>query len=201
MPISKNTRIWDWKTFFSFLLSSWSACRCLFLLWIKIEFWKLQFCPIELNAFQLEDWLKNSNSCIENSFLSAQFLCPGPRVARWKIFKPKILVWVNFGGSCNGRFWCIWYIFPVLVCSTKKIWQPWCPPPKKVFFYTFSVCLSSTLSAAAVSAKGQSLKAGVPRTQNFLVTVFGALVTPSPQIWKLFYSSHLLLAHTQAQLI
>jgi hypothetical protein len=25
-----------------------------------------------------------------------------PRVARWYIFKPKIPVWVNFGGSCNG---------------------------------------------------------------------------------------------------
>jgi hypothetical protein len=23
------------------------------------------------------------------------------RVARWYIFKPKILIWVNFRGSCN----------------------------------------------------------------------------------------------------
>jgi hypothetical protein len=29
------------------------------------------------------------------------------RVARWNIFKPKIPMWVNFGGSCNGRFWYI----------------------------------------------------------------------------------------------
>jgi hypothetical protein len=61
-------------------------------------------------------------------------------VARWHIFKPKIPIWVNFGGSCNGRCWymyfiAIWsilwhfglfnghlvYIFsPVLVCCTKK---------------------------------------------------------------------------------
>jgi hypothetical protein len=27
----------------------------------------------------------------------------GSRVARWHIFKPKIAVWENFGGSCNGR--------------------------------------------------------------------------------------------------
>jgi hypothetical protein len=25
-----------------------------------------------------------------------------PRVARWFVFKPKIQIWVNFGGSCNG---------------------------------------------------------------------------------------------------
>jgi hypothetical protein len=24
------------------------------------------------------------------------------RVARWFVFKPKIEIWVNFGGSCNG---------------------------------------------------------------------------------------------------
>jgi hypothetical protein len=29
------------------------------------------------------------------------------RVARWHIFKPKIPIWLNFGGSCNGRCWYI----------------------------------------------------------------------------------------------
>jgi hypothetical protein len=71
------------------------------------------------------------------------------RVARWYIFKPKILVWVNSGGSYNddvgifyghlayhlAYFTAIWYIFwlfgicivwvfgiffPVLVCCTEK---------------------------------------------------------------------------------
>jgi hypothetical protein len=27
-------------------------------------------------------------------------------VARWYIFKPKIPVWVNFGGPRNGKGWC-----------------------------------------------------------------------------------------------
>jgi hypothetical protein len=27
------------------------------------------------------------------------------RVARWFVFKPKIQIWVNFGGSCNGIFY------------------------------------------------------------------------------------------------
>jgi hypothetical protein len=27
------------------------------------------------------------------------------RVARWFVFKPKIPIWVNFGGSCNGSCW------------------------------------------------------------------------------------------------
>jgi hypothetical protein len=66
------------------------------------------------------------------------------RVARWYIFKPKIHIWLNFGGSSNARCWyilwplglfygplvyfvTIWYIlllfgtfFPVLVCCTNK---------------------------------------------------------------------------------
>jgi hypothetical protein len=25
------------------------------------------------------------------------------RVARWFVYKSKIQIWVNFGGSCNGR--------------------------------------------------------------------------------------------------
>jgi hypothetical protein len=29
------------------------------------------------------------------------------RVARWFVFKPKIQIWVNFGGSCNVRCWYI----------------------------------------------------------------------------------------------
>jgi hypothetical protein len=39
----------------------------------------------------------------------------GYRVARLHIFKPKIRIWVNFGGSCNGRCWSIFghlaYVF------------------------------------------------------------------------------------------
>jgi hypothetical protein len=29
------------------------------------------------------------------------------RVARWFVFKPKIPIWVNFGGSCYVRYWFI----------------------------------------------------------------------------------------------
>jgi hypothetical protein len=71
----------------------------------------------------------------------------GCRVARWYIFRPKIAILVNLGGSCNGRYFYIfvhlvyfdivyghvvgifcgnlvyfppfWYIVP------RKIWQPW----------------------------------------------------------------------------
>jgi hypothetical protein len=35
------------------------------------------------------------------------------RVARWFVFKPKIQIWVNFGGSCNGICWHIlWTLGP-----------------------------------------------------------------------------------------
>jgi hypothetical protein len=64
------------------------------------------------------------------------------RVARWFIFKPKITIWVNFGGLCVCKmflnilwpFWIsyghcvefvvIWYIFPI-------IWQPCFPSLKR----------------------------------------------------------------------
>jgi hypothetical protein len=32
-------------------------------------------------------------------------------VARGHIFEPKIPIWVNFGGSFNGRYWCIVCLF------------------------------------------------------------------------------------------
>jgi hypothetical protein len=32
----------------------------------------------------------------------------GARVARWLVFKPKIIpIWVNIGGPLNGKFWYI----------------------------------------------------------------------------------------------
>jgi hypothetical protein len=74
------------------------------------------------------------------------------RVARWLyIFQTKIKIWVNFGGYCDGRCWCIlhmsiWYIlrpfgiptlwlfgmlssylvywFPFWYVVARKIWQP-----------------------------------------------------------------------------
>jgi hypothetical protein len=63
------------------------------------------------------------------------------RVARWFVFKPKIQIWVNFGGCFKDgicilrtlilrsfvifyghfvQFVVIWYIFPVLVFCNKK---------------------------------------------------------------------------------
>jgi hypothetical protein len=33
------------------------------------------------------------------------------RVARWYIFRPKIAIWVNFGGSCNERYWHVLWPF------------------------------------------------------------------------------------------
>jgi hypothetical protein len=33
--------------------------------------------------------------------------------ARWFVFKPKIQIWVNLGGPCNGRWWYIlWTLGP-----------------------------------------------------------------------------------------
>jgi hypothetical protein len=86
------------------------------------------------------------------------------RVARWFIFKPKILIWGNFGGYCNVRCWyivcsfgqrpghlvyfmTIRYISPILVyfspfwiVEPRKIWQP-CFGPR------FYLCAISSASA------------------------------------------------------
>jgi hypothetical protein len=35
------------------------------------------------------------------------------RVARWFVFKPKILIWVNFGGPKNGKYWYILWSFKI----------------------------------------------------------------------------------------
>jgi hypothetical protein len=59
------------------------------------------------------------------------------RVARWYVFKPKISIWVNFGGPWNGKGWhTVWpfgiyyghlvyfmaigIFFPVLVNCVKN---------------------------------------------------------------------------------
>jgi hypothetical protein len=38
------------------------------------------------------------------------------RVARWYIFKPKIPIWVKFGGCCDVIFWYILWPFGLCLC-------------------------------------------------------------------------------------
>jgi hypothetical protein len=102
-----------------------------------------------------------TNQCFKTSldaqhYIDCTHMSPSPtRVARWFVFKPKIQIWVNFGGPCNERCWLIlwpfdlfychfvylmvisyilWifgYIFPILLYIVPgKIWQL-CPPPQK----------------------------------------------------------------------
>jgi hypothetical protein len=47
------------------------------------------------------------------------------RVARWYVFKPKIQIWVKFGGSCNGRCgYILWTFGPFhrLLLNFMDIW-------------------------------------------------------------------------------
>jgi hypothetical protein len=32
------------------------------------------------------------------------------RFDSWCVFKPKIQIWVNFGGSCNGKCWYMYFM-------------------------------------------------------------------------------------------
>jgi hypothetical protein len=60
----------------------------------------------------------------KRAFVAAAFVINevDNKVARWFVFKPKIPIWVNFGGPWNGKCWyilwpfgnvvVIWCIFP-----------------------------------------------------------------------------------------
>jgi hypothetical protein len=45
------------------------------------------------------------------------------RVAIWYIFKPKIPNWVNFGVSCNGRYWYILWPFGQFSAIWYIVWH------------------------------------------------------------------------------
>jgi hypothetical protein len=47
-------------------------------------------------------------SCSLNAFDHRRKSGVCGRVAKWHIFKPEI--WVNFGGSCNGRCWYTYFM-------------------------------------------------------------------------------------------
>jgi hypothetical protein len=45
------------------------------------------------------------------------------RYARWFVFKPKIQIWVNFGGSCTGKCWYIlWTLRPFMYGLFYILW-------------------------------------------------------------------------------
>jgi hypothetical protein len=57
------------------------------------------------------EWAQEKSIAEKNGFKEKGLFCNTAtvpnRVARWFGFKPKIPVWVNFGGSCNGKSWSI----------------------------------------------------------------------------------------------
>jgi hypothetical protein len=87
-------------------------------------------------------------------------------VEGWYIFKPKIPIWVNFGGPKIGKCWnilwpfgmfyghlvqCvfIWYIFPFLdMYLPRKICQPW---PPLCFYAYWEAVTTVSLHRAAVT--------------------------------------------------
>jgi hypothetical protein len=98
------------------------------------------------------------------------------RVARWYIFEPKIQIWVNFGGSFNGRCWYIlWpfgqflghipsiflqpfgisyghllYTFPFWYVVPRKIWQPWWREKSLSSFFSDEIKYSVTFRPESV---------------------------------------------------
>jgi hypothetical protein len=59
------------------------------------------------------------------------------RVARWFVFKPKIPIWVNFGGSCNGKSWYILCPYGLFYCYWKYFMVIWYVLNILVYFAPF----------------------------------------------------------------
>jgi hypothetical protein len=55
---------------------------------------------------QIGDFLQNTSKIFHSKEVS-HFKWVVSRVARWFVFKPKIPIWVNFGGFCYGKSWYI----------------------------------------------------------------------------------------------
>jgi hypothetical protein len=47
------------------------------------------------------------------------------RVARWNTFKPKIQIWVVFGGSCIRRCWYTLWIFDLFYSQLVYFMDIW----------------------------------------------------------------------------
>jgi hypothetical protein len=53
------------------------------------------------------------NGSLEKGRSVVHYLLTQTRVARWYVFNPKIQIWVNFRGSCNGKCWYILWPFGI----------------------------------------------------------------------------------------
>jgi hypothetical protein len=97
------------------LISLRKSCQAITKLAEKI-FFKNRIRSSSFETFETEKKLchhnrylmKPSKNCSSNFKLDFEVKAPlgnviYNRVARWYIFKPKIPIWVNFVGSCNGR--------------------------------------------------------------------------------------------------
>jgi hypothetical protein len=75
----------------------------------ELSVWLKHFACVYIDKFVNENVLRThwSDSCLLSGIAKE-----GPSVARWYIFKPKNLLWVNFGRSCNGR---CWYFFTAIL--------------------------------------------------------------------------------------
>jgi hypothetical protein len=106
-------------------------------------------------------------------------------VARWYIFEPKIPIWVNFAGSCNGKCWyifyyftAIWYIllsfgifFPILVYCTKKSSNPAPVGPEFGKSTQFSSQLITSLGHLCPEGQKVMLYKARPSFPHFRATV------------------------------
>jgi hypothetical protein len=133
-----------------------------------------------------------------------------------QIFKPKFPIWVNFGGSCNGRcwyitwpfcllnsyliyfvatryiFWLLGIFFPFWYFAPRKIRQPWhldifaASNKKKLFQKSFS--LSGTeVRALAVAEPNLFTWRGVPFQVPKPFRVLRDIdVKASSKLWQIF---------------
>jgi hypothetical protein len=126
---TKNTnfgKVWralEWKMLLylmtiRYTLHTYGLLVWFVIIWYIFTFW---YVLTKKNLATLFPRLIRTSVFTENLFLRTRLplffyllVFPAPvRVARWFVFKPKIQIWVNFAGSCNGRGWYIlWTLIP-----------------------------------------------------------------------------------------
>jgi hypothetical protein len=83
----------------------------------------MKLLPFELYESMYE--LLTSQFKVQHSMTHTPSFWPAlSRVARWHIFKPKIPIWVNFGGSCNVRYISILLVHSVYFTDIWYILWP-----------------------------------------------------------------------------
>jgi hypothetical protein len=83
---------------------------------VEVHIWKCLFVFMgDVPESQISRWLTLHCHWLESKPAESISMLHS-RFARWFVFEPKISNGVNFGGSCNGKYWYIFWPFGIFCC-------------------------------------------------------------------------------------